>query len=188
VILEIENLHWIDATSAEWLTAFVEHLGGIPVLLVLTYRPGYRPPWIEKSYATQLALPYLAAADSRRMLHALLQERLPGATVLEQLVAKAGGNPLFLEELARGVQEQSEGAGSLDLPATINVVLNARLQRLTGEARPAACRGDRGDRSAADVSRGGGGRSGRPAARVGDLAGGGIPPCDPLRSRAGLQV
>lgn len=135
VILEIENLHWIDATSAEWLTAFVEHLGGIPVLLVLTYRPGYRPPWIEKSYATQLALPYLAAADSRRMLHALLQERLPGATVLEQLVAKAGGNPLFLEELARGVQEQSEGAGSLDLPATINVVLNARLQRLTGEAR-----------------------------------------------------
>ena len=57
--LALENLHWIDATSDEWLTTLVERLVGAAILLLATYRPGYRPTWLDKSYATQLALPCL---------------------------------------------------------------------------------------------------------------------------------
>jgi predicted ATPase len=64
VILAVENLHWINATSEDYLTSLVERLVGAPVLLLATYRSGYRSPWLEKSYATQLALPGLTARDS----------------------------------------------------------------------------------------------------------------------------
>ena len=55
-ILAVENVHWIDPTSEEWLASLVERLAGVPLLLLVTYRPGYRPPWLAHSAATQLAL------------------------------------------------------------------------------------------------------------------------------------
>ena len=56
LLLEVEDLHWIDKTSEDYLMSLVESLVGAPILLLGTYRPGYRPPWVEKSYATQVAL------------------------------------------------------------------------------------------------------------------------------------
>src|SRR5215831_20170465 len=56
LIVEIEDVHWIDHTSQDYLASFIESLPGAAVLLLTTYRPGYRPLWVEKSYATQLAL------------------------------------------------------------------------------------------------------------------------------------
>src|SRR5262249_50675213 len=53
IILAVEDLHWIDRTSEEYLASLVESFAGAPILFVATYRPGYRPLWIEKSYATQ---------------------------------------------------------------------------------------------------------------------------------------
>jgi hypothetical protein len=67
LVLEVENLHWMDPTSEEVVAALVERLVGARILLLLTYRPGYRPPWVDKSYATQLALAPLAPRDSRRL-------------------------------------------------------------------------------------------------------------------------
>jgi predicted ATPase len=52
LIVEIEDLHWIDKTSEDYLASLVESLGGASLMLLTTYRPGYRPPWFEKSYAT----------------------------------------------------------------------------------------------------------------------------------------
>src|SRR5262249_51833689 len=75
LILEIEDLHWIDATSEEWLAAFGACLGTAPILVLATYRPGYRPSWLNTSYATQLALPPLSPRASRR----LVQGRVPAA-------------------------------------------------------------------------------------------------------------
>jgi predicted ATPase len=57
LIVEIEDLHWIDNTSQDYLASFVESLPRAAVLLLTTYRSGYRPPWIEKSYATQRKSP-----------------------------------------------------------------------------------------------------------------------------------
>ena len=56
LMLAVEDLHWIDATSEELIASVVEQLPGSSVLILTTYRPGYRPSWIDKSYATQLAL------------------------------------------------------------------------------------------------------------------------------------
>ena len=64
LILEVEDAHWIDATSEEFCAALVERLAGVPLLLLVTYRPGYRPSWIDKSYAAQLALLGLRPRDS----------------------------------------------------------------------------------------------------------------------------
>src|SRR5499426_3487631 len=56
LIFEIEDLHWIDQTSEAYLSSLVESLTGASILLLTTYRPGYRPSWVEKSYATQVSL------------------------------------------------------------------------------------------------------------------------------------
>ena len=60
LIFEIEDLHWIDNTSQDYLATLVESLAGTAILLLTTYRPGYRPPWLDKSYATQISLRNLA--------------------------------------------------------------------------------------------------------------------------------
>ena len=62
LILEMEDLHWIDASSDECLTALVERMAGAAVLVLVTYRPGYRPSWVDKSYATQVSLQPLDVA------------------------------------------------------------------------------------------------------------------------------
>jgi transcriptional regulator with AAA-type ATPase domain/tetratricopeptide (TPR) repeat protein len=134
LVLAIENVHWIDKTSDEYLGALVESLAGAPILLVLTYRPGYRPPWIEKSYATQIALQPLAGADGARIVRSML-EADPSAAITSVIVAKAEGNPLFLEELALAVGEQGDGREVLRIPDTLQEVLSNRIQRLSDDCR-----------------------------------------------------
>jgi predicted ATPase len=65
LLLAVENLHWIDPTSEEWLASLVERLGDTSVLLLITYRPGYQPPWLRHSAATQLATVRLRSISSR---------------------------------------------------------------------------------------------------------------------------
>src|SRR5262249_51322119 len=113
-----------------------------------TYRPGYRPTWLEKSYATQLTVPPLSAQDSVQVVQAVLQrETIP--PLAEALLAKAQGNPFFLEELAQTLVEQDAGQAeatsqsslaqlalpALQLPPTVQAVLAARIDCLAPEAK-----------------------------------------------------
>src|SRR5262249_59580363 len=75
LIFEIEDVHWIDHTSQDYLASFVESLPGAPVLLLTTYRPGSRPPWLEKSYATQVSLPHLTPHNAVAVIHSTRQQR-----------------------------------------------------------------------------------------------------------------
>ena len=106
LILEIENMHWSDATSEEWLAAFSAYLGTASILVLGTYRPGYRPAWLNTSYATQLALPPLSPRASPRLVQGRIPAALAAPPLVQALLAKAAGNPFFLEELAWNVQEQ----------------------------------------------------------------------------------
>src|SRR5262249_28033194 len=72
VVLAVEDLHWIDRPSEEFLTSLVETMAGARILLIATYQPGYRPPWIDKSYATQVPLEPLSVADSRALVRSVL--------------------------------------------------------------------------------------------------------------------
>jgi tetratricopeptide (TPR) repeat protein len=135
LVLAVENLHWSDPTSDEWLASLVERLGDTPVLLVVTYRPGYQPPWLGRAVATQIALPRLSLADSLAVLQSVPQAAQLAAPVQQAIVAKAAGNPFFVEELTWAAVAHGTHAGSLPLPDTIEAVLAARLDRLPPEAK-----------------------------------------------------
>jgi predicted ATPase len=130
LVLALEDLHWIDATSEEWLAALVEQVAGAPILILVTYRPGYRPSWLDKSYATQLALPRLTRRDSLGVVQAMLPAGRVPESLAQEILAKADGNPFFLEELARAVAEQGDSSLPRTVPDTIHAVLAARIDRL----------------------------------------------------------
>jgi DNA-binding winged helix-turn-helix (wHTH) protein/class 3 adenylate cyclase/tetratricopeptide (TPR) repeat protein len=135
-ILAVENLHWSDATSEEWLTSLVERLAGTALLVLVTYRPGYQPPWLTLSHATQIALSPLRAGDSRTVVQAVLQTASVSATVVQEIVTQAAGNPFFLEELAWHVMEHRGGSPAPPaVPETIEAVLAARIDRLPPEEK-----------------------------------------------------
>ncbi|MBI4641608.1 MAG: sigma 54-interacting transcriptional regulator, partial [Candidatus Tectomicrobia bacterium] len=135
LIIAIEDLHWIDHTSEEYLASLVETLPGAPILVICTYRPGYHPRWLEKSYATQITLPPLSRLDSLGLVRSVTQGKpLPDA-VAQEIVVKAEGNPFFLEELTHTVMEQGDLNSTAALPDTIQRVLMARIDRLQTETK-----------------------------------------------------
>jgi transcriptional regulator with AAA-type ATPase domain/tetratricopeptide (TPR) repeat protein len=135
LVIFAEDLHWADSSSNDCLAALAEAIPGARILLVATYRPGYRPPWIEKSYATQMALQPLAREEGVAIVRAVLGPLSVPAPVLDTVLDKAEGNPFFLEELARVVRDKGDGDGPLRVPDTIEEVLRARIGWLDEEAR-----------------------------------------------------
>jgi predicted ATPase len=131
-ILAVENLHWSDATSEEWLTSLIERLSGVALLVLVTYRPRYQPPWLAQSYATQIALSPLRTEDSRTVVHSVLQTASVPEAVVQEIVTQAAGNPFFLEELAWNAIEHVGGPPAPQaVPETIEAVLAARIDRLS---------------------------------------------------------
>jgi predicted ATPase/class 3 adenylate cyclase len=130
LIVEIEDVHWIDPTSQDYLASFVESLPGTAILLLTTYRPGYHPLWVEKSYATQLSLRGLTLHDSATVVHSTSHDTTLPAPLEHMIIAKAEGNPFFLEELTRAVLEHGDSETARDVPDTIQGVLMARIDRL----------------------------------------------------------
>jgi predicted ATPase/DNA-binding winged helix-turn-helix (wHTH) protein len=130
LVLAIEDLHWIDATSEAMLTALVEHLADVPMLLVATYRAGYHPPWLDKSYATQLSLQPLTSRESHRLLQAVFSTVDVPDSLVQQLIEQAEGNPFFLEELAWTAMEHGVSRPLEVVPETVQAVLMARMDRL----------------------------------------------------------
>ncbi len=135
LVLAVENLHWSDPTSDEWLTALAARVGGTPILLLATYRPGYRLPWLTHSWATQVALPPLTPPDSLVVVQAVPQAAQLPARQQQAIVAQAAGNPFFLEELAWAAVAHGDQACPLPLPDTIQAVLAARLDHLPPETK-----------------------------------------------------
>jgi hypothetical protein len=133
LVVLVEDLHWIDRTSDEWLGALVERLSGSPLLLVVTYRPGYQPGWSDRSYATQLSLAPLGREDSFRVVAGILGDAAGALT--EPVLVRAEGNPFFLEELAIAVRDHACLEGEPTIPATIDEVVGGRIDRLAPEPR-----------------------------------------------------
>jgi transcriptional regulator with AAA-type ATPase domain/tetratricopeptide (TPR) repeat protein len=137
IVFVCEDLQWIDRTSEECLDALLEGTAGASVLSLFTYRPGYRPPWMNKSYATQIALQPLSRGDSQRIVEGLLAGRGGHSALAPAILSKAEGNPFFLEELCRTVAEQSDAASGIAVPDTVQEALRARIDRLPEEVKDA---------------------------------------------------
>ena len=135
LILVLEDLHWIDKISEEFFSLLTESVRDARVLLLGTYRPGYRPPWMDKSYASQIPLQPLSQDDSRRMVRSVLRTEHLIDLVTQEIVAKADGNPLFLEQLALHAGEAKDLRSDLLVPNTIHDVVMARIDRLPEQTK-----------------------------------------------------
>ena len=127
-VIALEDLHWIDASSEEWLVGLAAQLAGAAILLVATYRPGYKASWLEQSWATQLALPRLNRQAGIALVRSVPRAVIPSDELALDVVAKAEGNPFFLEELTWNLE--ADYAESLNIPDTVQAVLAARIDRL----------------------------------------------------------
>jgi DNA-binding NtrC family response regulator/tetratricopeptide (TPR) repeat protein len=130
LLVAVEDLHWIDQVSEELVASLVDGLPGAAVLVVVTHRSGYEPPWANRSFATRLSLPPLSNEDSLAVTRSVLPGvSLPDA-VAEVILSRAEGNPFFLEELARSIQDRVGLHGDLAVPDTVQGVLLGRIGRL----------------------------------------------------------
>jgi tetratricopeptide (TPR) repeat protein len=135
LILVLEDLHWIDNISEEFFGFLAENVRDVRVLLLATYRPGYRPPWIDKSYAGQTPLQPLSRGDSVQMVRSVLRAEHLIDLVTQEIVAKGDGNPFFLEQLALHAGEARDLRSDLMVPNTIHDVVMARIDRLPDETK-----------------------------------------------------
>jgi class 3 adenylate cyclase len=149
VLMIFEDLHWIDPTSRELLDLTVERIAALPVLLVVTYRPEFQPLWVGGSQVTVIALNRLGRNEGARLVHRLAGNL--GALspdVVDEIVERTDGVPLFVEELTKAVVEAGAGRGhvsisavppsSLAVPATLHASLLGRLDRLGPLAKTVA--------------------------------------------------
>ena len=131
VLLIVEDLHWIDPSTLEMLTLFVEQTGRTPVLGVLTARPEFVPPWKDALTAT-LPLTPLVEDEVAEMI-ASLRADIPALTI-RHIVARADGVPLFVEEVAKISSADDPTSIPANIPATLLDLLAARIDTM-GEAK-----------------------------------------------------
>ena len=131
----LEDLHWVDKASEELLGILAEDVSGAPIFLLAAYRPGYHPPWLDKSYAGQIPLNPLSREDSLRVVRSVVRAERVADQVTEEIVAKADGNPLFLEQLALHAGEARDLRSLLMVPDTIHDVVMAKTDRLPEETK-----------------------------------------------------
>jgi tetratricopeptide (TPR) repeat protein len=135
LVMVIRDLHWLDDTSAMWLSSLVDCLADNPILLLTTYRAGYQPPSMASPASTEIALQPLSPQES---LH-LVQSMWPAAqltdTLTQAILAQAQGNPSSLETLTRFAAEYGEDRAHLILPTRLQEAITARLNRLDEPAR-----------------------------------------------------
>jgi class 3 adenylate cyclase/predicted ATPase len=141
VFAVVEDAHWVDPPSLEFITLLAEHTNALRLLLVIVARPEFIPPWPEYSYLTTLVLPRLSHADSALLIQRTAGERRIPVAVEADIITRADGVPLFIEELTKSVLEttsngsdvgalDSPPAGKAPIPSTLHGLLHARIDRL----------------------------------------------------------
>ena len=141
VLMVFEDVHWIDPTSRELLDLTVDRVRQLPMLLAISFRPEFQPPWNGRSHVTSLVLNRLGERDGTALAQQLANAAL-SPEIVAQIVERTDGVPLFVEELTKAVLE-SVGQGdrvatvlataspaALSVPATLHASLIARLDRL----------------------------------------------------------
>src|SRR5262249_24815974 len=145
ILLLFEDLHWADATSLELFNLTVERVRRLPMLALFTFRAEFEPPWVGLPNVGILTLGRLDRSDIESIVAQVTGGRMLPAEVMEQIVAKTDGNPLFVEELTKAVLEagilveDAEGyrldgpLPPLAIPETLQDSLIARLDHLAAE-------------------------------------------------------
>ncbi len=137
VVLAFEDLHWADPTTLDVLRGIAERGALAPLLILATTRPEFRPPWSMRSHHSTISLAPLDRAQVHDMVAELADRHALPRDVVEDVAARTGGVPLFVEEVTRLLLERGEQGGIHVIPPTLQQSLMARLDRL-GPAREVA--------------------------------------------------
>ena len=148
VLMIFEDAHWADPTSLEAFGRAVDRIRALDVLLIITYRPEFEPPWTGQPHVTTLILNRLGQRDISTMIDRVTGTKPLLASIRQDIIERTDGIPLFIEEMTKAVLEASgqEGAEradtsipvpSLAVPASLHASLMARLDRL-GPAKEVA--------------------------------------------------
>ena len=142
IVFLVEDLHWIDPTSEEYLGHMLDSVAGLAIMLILTYRVGYTPPFGTRSFSTTLTLRSLSDAESLSMASRVLGTSEFPPELRTALMEKAEGVPLFVEEVTKTLLDLGlvrrengrlilvKGAATVSVPDTIQGIIMARLDRL----------------------------------------------------------
>jgi class 3 adenylate cyclase/tetratricopeptide (TPR) repeat protein len=142
IVILVEDLHWLDQASEEFLTFVVDVIATAPILVLCTYRPPYRPPFGDRSYIARVALQPLSADEAAALATAMLHTDVVPGEIRALVAAKAEGNPFFIEEVTKSLLEigalvRVDGGYALGrpveeivIPDTIQDVIMARIDRL----------------------------------------------------------
>jgi predicted ATPase len=143
LLVVVEDLHWIDSETQALLDGLVESLPAARLLLLVNYRPEYQHAWGSRTYYTQLRLDPLPPESAEELLGALLGSDAGLEPLKRVLIARTEGNPFFLEESVRALVETASLLGergayrlerplpTIQVPATVQAVLAARIDRLS---------------------------------------------------------
>jgi class 3 adenylate cyclase/tetratricopeptide (TPR) repeat protein len=150
VLMVFEDAQWMDPTSRELLDLSVERVRHLPVLLAITFRPEFRPPWGGRSYVMNLTLRRLDERDGEALVQRLAGDAALSAEIVGEIVERTDGVPLFVEELTKAVLESAGHSDRVNavlgaashaaqlVPATLHASLMARLDRLGPAAKETA--------------------------------------------------
>ncbi len=145
--LFFEDLHWIDSETQAFLDSLIDSLPTARLLLLVNYRPEYQHGWGSKTYYTQLRIDPLAPESAEELLQSLLGDNTELAPLKPLLIERTEGNPFFLEESVRtlvetqvlvserGTYRLAKPLESIQVPATVQAVLAARIDRLPPEEK-----------------------------------------------------
>ena len=146
-VVIIEDLHWIDAASEEFVEALADAIVGTTTLLVLNFRPGFAAPLMQRSHYRQINMRPLPPAQAAILVQDHFGSDPSLALLSRNIIERAQGNPFFLEELINALVERGDfegergsfrlkgGIGAIPLPSTVQAVIAARIDRLKDDAK-----------------------------------------------------
>src|SRR5262249_1429674 len=142
VLFILEDLHWTDPSILELLGLLLDQTSTASMLVLLTCRPHFQPTWHHRSYLTEMTLNHLAHAQVEQIVTCITDGKTLPQEVLQQIIAKTDGVPLFVEELTKAILESRQlkaldghyeltaALSTFNIPATLQDSLMARLDRL----------------------------------------------------------
>jgi class 3 adenylate cyclase/tetratricopeptide (TPR) repeat protein len=137
VVMAIEDLHWVDPSTLELVQSLVQQAATVPLMLLCTARPEFRAPWPMRAHHAQIALNRLNDRHTREMVIGVAARSALARDLIDAVVSRTDGVPLFVEELALLILEADGRSVAREIPATLHDSLTARLDRL-GSTREVA--------------------------------------------------
>jgi class 3 adenylate cyclase len=147
VLFILEDLHWADPTTLEWLNLLIDQTPTASMLVLLTCRSHFQPAWHHRSYLTEVTVNRLSHTQMAQIITGITHGKTFPTEVVQQILAKTDGVPLFVEEMTKAILESGQlkaldghyeltgSLSTLTIPATLQDSLMARLDRLVPSAR-----------------------------------------------------